>query len=104
RSHAEDAVLAVQDDLASLRQEVGDQRRQANTEIDVSALRDIARDARSHLFSVELFHQAAFLACSAMRTMRFTKMPGVTTASGSSEPSSTASLTCTTVHFAAAAM
>ena len=63
------------------------------------------RHARGDLVAVELFH-AAFLslAGTAMRTTRCTKMPGVTTCSGSSSPSAAESRTCATVHFAAIAM
>jgi hypothetical protein len=95
-------VLAVQDDLAVLGQMVGHQRRQADAEVDVSALGDVARDARGDLVAVELLHAA--LLSGAMRTTRFTKMPGVTTTSGSSSPSATVSRTCATVILAAAAM
>jgi len=102
RADAEHAILAVQDDLASLGQEIGHQRRQADAEVHVGALGDVLRDARRHLLAVEFFH-AAFLRL-ARRTTRLTKIPGVTTVSGSSSPSSTVSRTCATVHFAAAAM
>src|SRR5437762_2387936 len=101
---AENAVLAVQDDLAPLRQVIGHQRRQADAEIDVRALGNVARHARGHLIAIELFHQAAFLRDGAILITRCTKMPGVTITSGSSAPSSTVSRTCTTVHRAAAAM
>src|SRR5512134_526438 len=93
---AENAVFAVQDDLAPFGQKVGDQRRQADAEVDVGAFRDVARHARRHLLAVELLHQCL--------TILLTKIPGVTTCSGSIAPSSTVSRTCTTVHFAAAAM
>ena len=55
RAHAEEAVLAVQEDLAVLRQMVGDQRRQADAEVDVRAFGDVARDARGHLVAAERF-------------------------------------------------
>ena len=73
----------MQDDLAPLRQEVGHQRRQADAEVDVGALGDVARHARRHLLAVEFFHQAAFLSVAATFTTRLTKIPGVTTTSGS---------------------
>ena len=101
---AEHAVLAVQDDLAPLGQVLGDQRGQADAEIDVGAFRNVARDARGDLVAIELLHQAAFLSEGVIRTTRFTKMPGVTMPSGSSAPSSTISRTCTTVQRAALAM
>src|SRR5258706_7633348 len=45
RAHPEYAVLAVQGDVAILRQAVGDQRRKTNAEIHVGTARDVARDA-----------------------------------------------------------
>src|SRR5581483_3011152 len=104
RADAEHAVLAVQDDLAPLRQVIRHERRQPDAEVDVGALRNIARHAGGHLVAVEFLHQAAFFREGAMRTMRFTKIPGVTTCSGSRAPSSTVSRTCATVHLAADAM
>src|SRR5262249_30419771 len=104
RPDAEDAVLAVQDDLPSLRQIVPHQRGQAVAQVDVGAFRDVARDARGHLLAIELFHHAAFMIAGATRTTRWTKMLGVTIVSGSRLPNSTISRTCTTVVFAAAAM
>src|SRR6185436_4135934 len=103
-SDAEDSVLAVQDDLAPLRQVVPHQRGQADAEVDVGAFRDVARDARGHLLAIELVHHAAFMIAGATRTTRWTKMLGVTMVSGSRLPSSTISRTCTTAVFAAAAM
>src|SRR6185369_8913372 len=102
RAEAENAVLAMQDDFPVLGDVVGDQRGQADAEIDIGAVGNIARDARGDLVAIELFH-AAFLIRS-RRITRCTKIPGVTTVSGSSSPSSTVSRTCATVHFAAAAM
>jgi tripartite-type tricarboxylate transporter receptor subunit TctC len=104
RPDAEHAVLAVQDDLAPLGKVVGDQRRQADAEVDVRAFGDVARHARRHLVAIELFHHAAFFSEEPIFTMRFTNIPGVTTTSGSSAPSSTVSRTWVTVHLAAAAM
>ena len=45
RPDAEDAVLAVQHDLAVVRQEVGDQGRQADAEIDIDAVGEVLRGA-----------------------------------------------------------
>src|SRR5207253_4234173 len=101
---AENAVLAVQDDLAALGQVIRDQGRQADAEIDVRAFRNIARYARRHLIAIELFHHAAFLSDEPILTTRFTKIPGVTIVSGSSAPSCAISRTCTTVQRAALAM
>src|SRR4030095_6415224 len=108
-AHSEDAVLAVQQYLAILRQEVGDECRQTNTEVDHHALGEVSRHASSHLFTGATLdaHGSAVRARAgdrATRTRRCTKMPGVTTVSGSSPPSSTTSLTWTMVHLAAAAM
>ena len=47
RAHADDAVLAVQDDLAPGRQVIRDQRRQADAEVDDRAVGDVARDPRA---------------------------------------------------------
>ena len=88
RPHAEQAVLAVQEDLAALRQEVGDQRRQADAEVDVGAFGDVAlRRARPSACGLSVSGwrdlppwpsspQAACRAGSSTRTMRCTKMPG----------------------------
>src|SRR5581483_9560252 len=114
-SHAEDAVLAVEDDLAVLRQVIRDQRRHADAEVHVGALGDVARDALRHLLAGEL--RVAHRAVPVMReiprvtppatrsptgvlgtcTRRVTKIPGVTIVSGSSAPSSTSSYTCAIV-------
>src|SRR4051794_20021874 len=94
----------MQNDLLALGQVICDECRQADAEIHVRAFGDVARDAGGHLVSIELLHHAAFLRPGAIFTTRCTKMPGVTTASGSSAPSSTVSRTWTTVHFAAIAM
>src|SRR5947207_1921581 len=104
RPDTEDAVLAVQNDLAASRQVVGDQGRQADPEVDVRPLRDVAGNPRRDLLFVELLHHAAFRIEGATRTTRLTKMPGVTIDSGSRAPSSTVSRTCTTAHLAALAM
>ena len=69
----------MENDLAALRQVVGDERRQADAEVDVRAFRNVARHARRHLVAIELFHQAAFFSVEPTFTTRFTKMPGVIT-------------------------
>src|SRR5690606_25189255 len=99
RPDAEDAVLAVEDDLAPRRDEVGDERRQADAEIDVAAVGDVLRGAPCDLAAAERLHSG-----SPTSTTRSTKMPGVTIASGSRAPSSTVSFTSTTVRSAAIAI
>src|ERR671929_1501935 len=104
RADAEHAVLAMQDDLAALRQMVRHQCRQTDAEIHVRSFGNVARDARCHLVAIEFFHYAAFLSVAPTLTTRCTNMPGVTTTSGSSAPISTISRTCTTVQRAALAI
>src|SRR5712691_789006 len=99
RTHSQDPVLAVQENLAVLRQMVGDQCRHADAQIDVRALGDVVRDALRDLLAREF--GVAHAACSALSicalglrgtfTTRVTKIPGVTMHSGSSAPSSTTS-------------
>ena len=56
-SHAEDAVLAVEDHLAVGRHEVRHQHRLADAEIDEGALGDVPGDAPGDLVAGEpLFH------------------------------------------------
>src|SRR5579883_1513625 len=100
-SHAEDAVLAVEHDLAVPRNEIRDHRRQADPEIDVSAVGDVLRGTPCHLAAGQGLHRGLL---SHTTTMRSTKMPGVCTHSGSSTPSSTISRTCTMVRSAAIAI
>mgnify|MGYP000941351450 CR=1 FL=1 len=52
-AHAQHAVLGVQDDFAVGRQVVGHQRRQADAEVDVPAVLELARGARGHLVAGE---------------------------------------------------
>src|SRR5216117_780649 len=110
RPHSQYAVLAVQENLAVLRQVVPDQRRHADTEIHIRTLGNVLGDARGDLLAGEFrVAHAAFSASSrcGLRgtfTTRVTKIPGVTMHSGSSAPSSTVSYTCAMVHFAALAM
>src|SRR5260221_14461901 len=114
RAHAEDAVFAMQENLAVLRQMIGHHGRQPDAEIDIGAFGNILGDARGHLVAVPFVHAASFdvsflnpagpVALRATLTMRCTKMPGVTTASGSRAPSSTTSCTEAMVSLAALAM
>src|SRR5690606_11769822 len=106
RTHAQHAVLGVQDDFAAGRQVVGHQRGQADAQVDVGALGDVLRDAGGDLVAVQFAAHCCSLAAGAASicTTRLTKMPGVTTVSGSSWPSSTTSRTCATATRAALAM
>src|SRR5690606_20719058 len=52
RTHAQHAVLGVQDDFAAGRQVVGHQRGQADAQVDVGALGDVLRDAGGDLVAV----------------------------------------------------
>ena len=61
RSHAEDAVLAVEHDLAALRDVIGDQGRQANAEVDVPASVDVLGGAPSHLRTGERGHDVLLI-------------------------------------------
>ena len=56
RSHAENAVLAVEHDLAVLRDVIGDQRRQTDPQVDVPAVIDVLGGAPSHLRTGERGH------------------------------------------------
>src|SRR6266536_4178534 len=107
RPHAEHAVLALQADVDAGRDVVGDQRRNADAEIDVVAVAQFLGGARRHLFAGP-GHQistpvAAAGAASRLRVlrnsmrlwpvptsiMRLTKMPGVWMWSGLSSPAGT---------------
>src|SRR3954470_18605705 len=83
-TNTEHPVLAMKKDFAALGNVVGHERGQADAKIDISALRNVLGDTRSDLVAVPFFHAVA-----PVRTTRFTKIPGVTTDSGSSSPSST---------------
>src|SRR3546814_708238 len=98
-AHAEQAVLALQEDFLVGRQVVGDAGRQADAEVHVGAFGDVARHALRHLLTVQATHGLPPAA-----TTRCTKMPGVTMASGSSSPNATTSDTWAMVHFAAIAI
>ena len=57
RPHAEQAVFAVQEDVAVLRQVIGDQRRQADAQVDVRAFGNVAGDAGGHLVAAVTVHR-----------------------------------------------
>ena len=79
RTHAQHAVLGVQDDFAVGRQVVGDQGRQADTQVHVGAFGNVAGDARGDLVAAQfvLAHCCSLAAGAAsIRTTRCTKMPG----------------------------
>src|SRR3546814_12874170 len=83
-AQAEQAVLALQEDFLVGRQVVGNAGRQADAEVHVGALGDVAGHARGPLVAGRAAH-----ASPPVETRRCTKMPGVTTDSGSSSPSAT---------------
>src|ERR1039458_6598213 len=100
RPPAENAVLGLEDDLHALRDEVRDERRHANAEVHVHPVVELGGRAPDDAVPVELRHPQPFRAVRrSMRltrgatTTRFTKMPGVSTSSGSSPPGSTSSST-----------
>ena len=97
--HADNAILAVQDDLTIRRQVLRDQRRHADAEIDVGAVGNVARDELGDLYAGEFFPSGH---CGFRHsTTRCTKMPGVITCSGGKAPSGTISCTCATAVLAA---
>ena len=84
-------------------------------EVDIGAFGNVAGDARAISLRLSFLRLArsAGIGClltrrrrgrSSTRTIRCTKMPGVTMASGSSAPSSTISLTSAIVILAAIAI
>ena len=104
RTHAENAVLALQEHLAVDRQVVRHQGGQADAEVDIGPLWNVLRDPRRDLvarapdpgFLHDRAHAASLcvVVCAGSRatiTTRLTKIPGVTTTSGSSSPSATVS-------------
>src|ERR1700742_828296 len=123
RSHAEHAVLALQRHVDAVGNVVGNQRRDADAEIDVKAVAQFLGGAGGHLFagpghqtSLPVAAAAApvgrgrvlrnsirFLAVPTS-TMRLTKMPGVWMWSGLSSPAGTRCSTSATVIFAAVAI
>src|SRR6185437_16420759 len=56
RPHAENAVLAVEDDLAIGRDEIRDHGGKADAEIDISAVLDVLRGAPRHLAAGQRLH------------------------------------------------
>src|SRR3546814_463709 len=105
-AHAQHAVLGMQDDFAVGRQVVGHQRGQHDAQVDVGAFGNVLRDTGGDLVAGQFAAHCCSLAAGAVSicTTRLTKMPGVTTASGSSSPSSTTSRTWATATRAALAM
>src|SRR5690606_7928212 len=112
RAHAEQAVLGVEDDLLVVREEVGHERRGADAEVDERALGDVggdagrelvARDAGGHRVLPSVSSGVPSIvtpptnvpstspARSPPATTRSTKMPGVTTVSGTRSPTGTPS-------------
>ena len=104
RADAEHAVLRVQRDVDAGRDVVGDQRRHADAEVDVVAVLQLAGDAPDDAFAdihgqsridlrfVSLSSPSASRSASRSASpwrMCCTKMPGVTTWSGSIAPGST---------------
>ena len=100
-THAQQPVFAVEDDLAPRRPVVGDQRGDADAEVDIGPLRQVGRgpagDGEAGGEQVGLRHAGRCQTWSM-------KMPGVITCSGSSAPSGTISRTSATLTRAAGAM
>src|SRR6185312_1065753 len=101
RPHAEDAVLAMEHDLAVGGDEIRHHGGEADAEIDISAVGNVLRGAPRHLATGQRLHGSLL---SHTTTTRSTKMPGVTMHSGSSAPKSTTSRTWTAVMAPAIAM
>src|SRR5262249_61658033 len=117
----EHAVLALQVHVDAVGDVVGDQRRDADAEIDVIAVAQFLGGARCHLFTGP-GHCASPVSCDyaagrgrvlrnsmcffavPTSTMRLTKMPGVWMWSGLSSPAGTRCSTSATVIFAAVAI
>ena len=113
RAHAQNAVFAVQYHFNAGRQVVGHQRGHADAQVDIGAVVNVLRHALGELlfaaFLIAHAHAAflkppASVATRSILTILLTNMPGVTTLSGSSAPSSTTSCTVATVKLAAVAM
>src|SRR6202012_3011487 len=121
RPHAEHAVLALQLHVDAGRDEVRDQRRNADAEVDVVAVTQFLGRARGHLFTgpghddllLSRAHAAGrgLVLRNSMRLlaeptsmMRLTKMPGVWMWSGSILPAGTRCSTSATVILAAVAI
>src|SRR6516162_1699796 len=103
RPDAENAVLAVQNDLAIGRNEVGNQGRQPDSEIHISAVGEILRGPPGNLATFQ-WHPAPPYLYTGTWTTRSIKMPGVMTISGSISPSSTIRRTWATDRLAAIAI
>src|SRR5690606_12148283 len=105
-------VLGVVDHLAAFRLELGDHLRKADAEIDVCAVRYVLRcapcDLRVRQLDRHAFAPSRSSASSCFgsdaSSIRSTKMPGVTTCSGSISPGSTTRRACTMVNAAAIAI
>jgi len=105
RPHPQQTVFAVQKIIALAGQVIANQGGQANAKIHIGAFGNIQRYPRRQLFASQFYHRLigyGFIAHTA--TTRCTKIPGVTTASGSSSPRPTMSLTWAMVQRAARAM
>src|ERR1700690_2322819 len=98
RTQSEHSVFAVDDHFPSCGNVARYQRRNADAEVDITSVRQVLRSPPGHLLARERTHVAP----PGTKT-RSTKMPGVTTASGSSAPSSTNCVTSATVSSAAIA-
>ncbi len=114
-AHAQQAILALQEYLTLGGKVVRNLGGQSDAKVDVGALWNVAGDAGGHLVAVETVHcalsfQAAVVRVAdpapagAISTTRWTKMPGVTTTSGSMSPSGTIHETWAMVVLAAIAM
>ncbi|MNT26177.1 hypothetical protein D3C72_1617360 [compost metagenome] len=94
RAHAENAILAMDDDLVLRAPVFQHLDRQANAEIDVRSGGNVPGYLAGHRVATEPFYlHGSPLSTSAMRTTRCTKIPGVTTDSGSRSPRPTRSRT-----------
>ena len=111
-AEVEHAVLGVVDHLAPLRLELGDHLGKADAEIDIGAVGQVLRGAPCDLGVGQLVghhfapsRRRASSCCGfATWTTRSTKMPGVTTCSGSISPGATMRLAWTIVVLAAIAI
>src|SRR3954453_4194015 len=87
--HANDAILAVQNDFAVFGQVLRDRGRHADAKIDVSAVGNVARDEFANLCPLEFLPNSH---CGFLHsTTRCKKIPGVITCSGVKAPSGTIS-------------
>ena len=101
---ADHAVLGMEDHLAVRGHEVGDQRRNADAEIDQPAFGNVARAPRGHAVAIERGDLPSGPSQSGTCSTRSTKMPGVTMVSGVSSPSATTLRVIAMVSFAAIAI